>query len=90
MKSALVKYGTRFGCRFGLPHDFTTIKDTKTYKVERCKICNSRKKYNKGYHMRIDNASYLKDHVRNYAQETGPTKRVFAKIYKPNKLVIHI
>ncbi len=90
MKSALVKYGTRFGCRWGMPHDFATIKDTKTYKVERCKICGVRKKYNKGYRMRIDNVAYLRDHVRNYAQENGSTKRVFAKLYKSKKLEIHI
>lgn len=90
MKSAPVKYGTRFGCRWGMPHDFITVKDTKTFKIERCKLCGIRKKYNKGYHMRINNVEYLKDHVRNYAQESGSTKRVFAKLYKPSKCVITI
>jgi len=88
MRTAPIKYGTRFGCRFGQPHDFTTIKDTKTFKVERCKICNIRKKYNKGYRMRVDNKEYLKDHVRNYAQPTGSTKRVYNKIYQPSKCKI--
>ena len=89
MKS-VTSYGVRFGCRWGQVHDFFTIKDTKTYKVEKCKICNIRKKYNKGYRMRIDNAQYVKDHVRNFAQETGPTKRVFYKIYKTSKCIIKI
>ncbi len=90
MRTAPIKYGTRFGCRWGMPHDFTTVKDTKTYKVDRCKLCQIRKKYNKGYHMRIDNNAYVKDHVRNYAQPNGSTKRVYAKVYEPHKLVIHI
>lgn len=90
MRTAPITYRTRFGCRWGLPHDFMTIRDTRTYKVEKCKLCGERKKYNKGYRMRIDNARYLKDHVRNYAQQGGSTKRVFAKVYEPHKLVIHI
>lgn len=90
MRSAPVKYGTRFGCRWGQPHDFRPMKDTKTFKVEKCLICGLRKKYNKGYHMRIDNTQYLKDHVRNFAQPTGTTKRVYAKVYEPQKLIIKI
>lgn len=90
MKSSPVKYGTRFGCRFGQPHDFVTLKDSITYKVEKCRICGVRKKYNKGYKSRIDNLQYLKDHVRNYAQPNGSTKRVYNKIYQPSKCKIVI
>jgi len=88
MKSSSVKYGTRFGCRFGQPHDFVLIRDNKSFKVERCKICNIRRKYNKGYKARVDNVQYLKDHVRNYAQPTGSTKRVYNKTYQPSKCKI--
>ena len=90
MKTASIRYGTRFGCRFGFPHDFLILTDTKTFKVEKCQLCNKTVKYNKGYRFRIDNNQYLKDHVRNYAQPNGSTKRVYAKCYDPEKLVIHI
>lgn len=90
MRTAPVKYHMRFGCRWGQPHDFRQVVDTKAYKIERCHICGARKKWNKGYHLRIDNNAYVKAHVRNYAQPGGTTKRVYAKMYTPEKLVIHI
>lgn len=90
MRSSPVKYGTRFGCRWGMPHDFVTLQDTRRYKIEKCKLCSERKLYNKGYRFRIDNVVYLKDHVRNHAQPNGSTKRVYAKVYEPHKLVIHL
>lgn len=83
-------YGTRFGCKFGKPHDFVPTKETKTYKIERCQICNVRRKWNKGFHGRVDNPKYLKDHVRNFAQEFGATKRVYNKLYHPEKTIIHL
>lgn len=82
-------YGTRFGCKFGQPHDFVQLKDTKTYKVEVCRLCHTRRRWNKGYKERVDNPKYLKDHVRNYAQEFGSTKRVFNKVYHPEKTIIY-
>lgn len=85
-----IKYGTRFGCRFGQPHDFEQIKDTKTAKFERCRICGVRKRWNKGYRGRVDNVAYLRDHVRQYAQPTGSTKRVFMKLHQPEDCVIKI
>lgn len=90
LKSAPVRYGTRFGCRWGHPHNFTLIKDTASAKYERCLICGERKRWNKAYSGRIDNNEYLKAHVRNYAQESGSTKRVYSKLYKPEKTTIII
>ena len=84
------RYGIRLGCRFGQPHDFETIQETSKFKVERCNICGQRKKWNKGYKGRIDNKNYLKDHVRTFAQKTGPTKRVFLKLHEPEKTVIKL
>lgn len=83
-------YGTRFGCRFGQPHDFTQIKDARSYKVERCTLCGKRVKTNKGYKGRVDNVKYLRDHLRNYAQQFGATKRVYNKLYEPQKTIIYI
>lgn len=90
MKGDSVRYGTRFGCRWGLPHDFVLVKETRAYKVERCRSCSIRKRWNKGYKERIDNVEYLKCHVRQFAQRFGSTKRVHAKLYDKNKLTIVI
>ena len=90
MKSASIRYGMRFGCRFGQPHDPVLVKETKTFKVERCKICGVRRHWVKGYKERISNVDYLRFHVRSFAQPHGSTKRVFEKTYHPEKTVIHI
>lgn len=90
MKGGYIRYGTRFGCRFGMPHDMMQLKDTNAYKVDKCRICGVRKKWNKGFKGRVDNPEYLKMHVRQFAQKTGPTRRVYAKIYKRENTVIHI
>lgn len=90
MKSSAIRYGVRFGCRWGAPHDFQVIKDAKKYKVEKCKLCGVVKRWNKGYQGRIDNNQYLKDHVRQYAQKSGSTKRVYAKMYQKEKTIIYI
>jgi len=89
-RTAPVKYGLRLGCRFGQPHSFRLIKDTKSFKVEQCTICHKREKWNKGYKSRIDNNNYLKAHVREYAQPHGSTKRVFMKLHRPESCLIKI
>lgn len=78
------------GCRFGQPHNMMLIKDGKNAKWERCVICNKKFRWNKGYKQRVHNTEYLKAHVRNYAQRTGPTKGVYNRIYKPQNCVIKI
>ena len=90
MKGSPVRYGVRFGCRFGQPHDFAQVRDTPSFKVERCRICRLRKKYNKDAKGRTDNPEYLRDHVRQFCQETGSTRGVFAKLYRKEKTIIHL
>ena len=90
MKSAPVRYGTRFGCRFGQPHNMSLVSETKTIKVERCLICGYRGRYPKDSKGRTDNVKYLKDHARQFAQRNGTTKRVFNKLYSPEKTIISI
>jgi hypothetical protein len=85
-----IRYGTRFGCRWGQPHDFEQLYDCPSYKVERCKICHERKRWNKGWKGRVANVDYLIAHVRQYAQEGGATRRVFNKLYHPEKTTIVI
>jgi hypothetical protein len=85
-----VKYGTRFGCRFGVPHDMIQISDTPTVRVEKCRICQKRFRWPKGYKGRVHNAEYLQAHVRQFAQPHGTTRRVYAKLYTPEKCIIKI
>lgn len=91
LSSAPRRYGTRISdCRFGMPHDFIEFYNAKTYKIEKCKLCGIRKRWNKGYKGRINNTEYLFAHVRQFAQPNGSTKRVHAKLYSPEKLIIYL
>jgi hypothetical protein len=85
-----MRYGLRFGCRFGQPHDIKEIKDTLQVKWERCRICGKTFHWNKGYKGRINNVEYLKVHLRQFAQPTGPTKRAHIKLYQPEKAIIYL
>ena len=85
-----MRYGYDLGCRFGLPHNMMILGETPHAKWEVCLLCGVKKKYNKGYKGRVDNQEYLKDHVRNFAQKSGATRRIYHKIYKPEKTTIII
>jgi len=85
-----MRYGIRLGCRGGQPHDLIILNENKTVKVEVCQICNKKFRWQKGLRGRIDNQEYLKAHIRNFAQRGGATKRVYMKIYKPDKCKIVI
>ena len=85
-----MRYAARLGCRFGLPHDFKTIHENKHAKWEVCQLCNVKKRYVKGFKGRVKNTEYLKDHVRNFAQKHGATKRVYMRVYKPEQTTIKI
>lgn len=88
MRSAPIRYGTRYGCRFGQPHNMTQVHDDKHLKIERCMICNKLFRWKKGYKGRIYNVAYLQAHVRQYAQKFGSTKRVYHRIHNPDKMKI--
>lgn len=90
MNSSSVRYGVRLGCRFGTAHQFELIKDTPGAKMENCIICGLRKRWVKGNKGRINNVEYLRMHVREFAQPTGSTKRVFMKLNHPEKCIIII
>lgn len=85
-----IRYGTRFGCRFGQPHKIIRIGENPAQIWEKCSICGKTFRWNKGYQGRVNNPEYLKAHVREYAQDFGSTKRVFMKLYKPEKTIIKL
>lgn len=80
----------RYNCKYGLPHDLKIIHENPQVKWEICQICNKKFRWNKGYRGRIKNTEYLKAHARNFAQRFGATKRIYNKIYHPEKCVIII
>ena len=90
MMNSPVKYGTRFGCRWGMPHDLIKIGENKHQTWERCSLCNKTFRWNKGYKGRIENTEYLKAHVRQYAQDFGTTKRVYKKLYSQKEIIINL
>ena len=80
----------RLGCRWGMPHDYKPIHETKSYKIEKCTLCGKRIRWNYGLRGRVKNTYYLTEHVRNFAQRNGSTRRVYNKLYKPEKCIIYL
>ena len=85
-----MRYGHDLGCRFGQPHELVITHENPHTKWERCKICRKNFRWNKGYRGRVKNTEYLKAHLREYAQRGGATKRVYNRLYKPDKCIIYI
>lgn len=83
-------YHFRLDCKGGLPHEWATIHDDRKVKWEVCKICGKKMRWNKGYRLRMDNVRYIEEHIRSTCQKTGPTRRVYFRIYQPEKLIIKI
>lgn len=87
----MVRYTGDLGCRFhGIPHDMQILHENVHAKWEVCNICGVKKRYNKGYKGRVKNTEYLRDHVRNFAQRFGATKRIYHKVYNPESTVISL
>lgn len=83
-------YDEDLGCKYGQPHDLKVIHEDKRAKWEVCRICNKKFRWNKRMKGRVENNEYLKSHVRNFAQPYGATKRVYYKVYQPDKCKITI
>ena len=83
-------YGLDLGCRHGQPHDMVFIFENPRVKWERCRICHHSFRWRKGYKGKVDNVAYLKAHVRQFAQRTGPTRRIYHKLYRPKQTIIVI
>jgi hypothetical protein len=80
----------RQGCRWGFPHDPVILHESPKVKVEKCKLCGVRKRFNKNIRGRTDNLEYLHFHIRSFAQPYGSTRRVFVKINNPDLLTIKV
>ena len=87
-KAYPVRYGRDLGCLYGAPHNMRWLADTKVAKWEKCVICGRRFRWTKGPRGRVDNAEYLKAHIRQFAQRGGATKRVYHQIYRPEEIAI--
>lgn len=80
----------RHNCKFGLSHELKIIYENPQIKWEVCIRCNKKFRWNKGYKGRIKNIEYLKVHIRSFCQKFGATKRIYNKIYYPEKTIITI
>lgn len=79
--------GDEVKCRKGVYHDYVLSRDLADALIEICRLCGKKTIYNKGPKGRIDNARYLKEHLRDTVQPWGKTKKLFFQIYgeKPLK-----
>lgn len=86
-----MRYGRKLGCRYdNIPHDMKIMHENPQYKWEKCVICFKNFKWKKGYKGRIANVAYLKAHVRNFCQRFGATKRIYMRVYQPEKTIIKL
>lgn len=85
-----MRYGVRLGCKYGQPHEMKVLHENLRVKWEVCLICNKKYRFNKARNGRVNNTEYLKIHVRNFAQRDGATKRVYNKVYHPERCIIKI
>lgn len=81
---------TDYGCRDGMPHDLHIVHESRAAKWEMCHRCSRKFRWTKGFKGRVNNPEYLKAHMRNYAQMGGATRRVYMRIYQPEKCIIRI
>ena len=72
-------------CRKAKYCDFVVTISNDEVQVEVCQFCGKKVGYwkEKGTG-RIDNAKYLRDHVRHFCQPFGPTRKIFEEIYGRN------
>jgi hypothetical protein len=62
-------------------HNYQVIRNTKDSVVEVCSECKKKLVTKIGLKGRIDNITYLKEHVRDTAQKTGSTAKIFKRFY---------
>ena len=62
-------------CAFGMTFDDASVRK------ERCRFCHKLVSYKKIEGGRIDNAKYLRDHIRDFCQPHGATARIYEQIY---------
>jgi hypothetical protein len=62
-------------------HDTIILSDTDEAIREKCKLCKKNFVYTKDSQGRVDNARYLKDHKKLFAQPNGRTGKVYKKVH---------
>ena len=85
-----MQYGRDLGCMYGAPHNMRYLANTKTAKWEKCVLCGRTFRWTKGARGRVDNAEYLKAHLRQFAQRSGATRRIFHQLYRRDQMAIVI
>lgn len=62
-------------------HSFNTVGENSEAIVEICTECKKRLVMRKDSKERVNNVQYLKEHVRDTAQPTGITSKIFKRFY---------
>lgn len=62
-------------------HQYQRVSENKDGIVEICKDCKKRLVTRKDKQGRIDNTAYAKEHVKDFAQPTGATAKIFKQFY---------
>ena len=70
-------------------HNYNVVKSSPSATVEVCSECKKRLVTKMDKQGRIDNVAYLKEHVRDTAQPTGATAKVFKQYYEVPKQTTH-
>lgn len=66
-------------------HNYIQVSQTEDGAAERCTECGHRIIVTTGEKGRINNAEYLKEHVRDTAQPRGRTENIFKRFYTNKK-----
>ena len=73
-------------CRKGKYHQFEVSRSLEDANIEVCVLCSKKVVYYKEpITGRIDNKKYLADHIRDFCQPRGKTRKVFEKLYGRNR-----
>lgn len=63
-------------------HNYKVISETQSGVREKCIECRKVLVTKKDKHGRIDNKTYLKEHIRDTSQPTGRTAKIFKQYYE--------
>ena len=62
-------------------HSYERIFETKTAILYVCRVCKKKDIVKKDKNGRIDNTRFAKEHIADFAQPLGVTKKIFEQVY---------
>lgn len=68
-------------CKGKQPHEYEPFAEAASFLAEICVLCGDKQVWDKDDRGRVANKDYLRYHIREFAQATGPTSQVFEMLY---------